>query len=257
MTSRGGLFSNLNLLLRVSATYPSHELLNYSLSGWPYINNKQDLLSFILISSNEKPKEIVRVNKIDHATLGHPELKRLNQAYHNHFQPLIKPSIIKIVDDFSTENFDHNTLGIHIRSTDRATNSQSKKHWRPLSMELVCNEVDYYLNYFNCTKVFVATDFSGYREALVNKFGSAACYYSNRISDSAKKAPHLNPENGELVAQEGFIDMLLLSRCNALLRTTSNLTVFTLSVQKNLPFVDLSLKHSMFLASNEEWLQNS
>ena len=260
MQSRGGLFSNLNFLLRVSAQYPQEQPLRYFLSGWPYIRQEENVLDLLLSQPSLVDKEIINVN--DHwdwskgrgVHLGPPNLSSLNKAFNNHFGPLIKPSILKTIQQFCDRNFTPNTLGIHIRSTDRAVNVQSKDKWKPLPPELICTEARHYFKKFKCTKLFIATDYTGYRDALLNEFKDSACFYSDHISPSAIRAPHNRPSNGEVVAQEAFIDMLLLSKCTRLLRTTSNLTVFALSVQK-IPFVDLSVKHSMFLAGNETWLQ--
>ena len=53
---------------------------------------------------------------------------------------------------------------------------------------------------------------------------------------------------------EAFIDSLLLSRCDFLLRTMSNLTIFSLAANPNLNFLDLSIKHNSYKARAEEWL---
>lgn len=151
-----------------------------------------------------------------------------------------KEEISYVVANFVEQNFqDQHIVGIHYRGTDKSLETPRVPY------ECVLDHLQRYRN----SQFFVATDEAQFLEYLIKYFGKRVLYYDAIRSDNGHPI-HLSfeawiPEYREQVIRSGngqpihlsrnvssnyragkdaLIDCLLLSNCNALVRTESNLS---------------------------------
>jgi hypothetical protein len=246
-----GLFSCLNRLLSMSVRHIRQDKLFFDLRSSTYCSRRGANALDTLFAQEEIDCEEKRVKGPDLTT----NLSLLREAYKVFFEPIIRPEIKARIDEFEQFNFGRSTLGVHIRSTDRKTDGFTRAQWSRLTEDNIVEEVELQMSKGDHDKIFIATDYIGYRRALSTHFGECVCFFSDNISNSQTSNIHHDLSfNKEEIMVEAFIDSLLLSRCDFLLRTMSNLTIFSLAANPNLNFLDLSIKHNSYKARAEEWL---
>jgi hypothetical protein len=143
----------------------------------------------------------------------------------------VKPAVEKKVQDFINENFTADfILGIHFRGTDKYLESPRV----PYEI-MVCeiNKVIAELNLQNY-QLFVATDEMGFITYLEAMYPGKVIYTS-AIRSATGNAIHVTSGNNHRKGEEAIVDCLLLSRCNYLLRTSSNLSLCSTFFNPNIP----------------------
>jgi len=142
----------------------------------------------------------------------------------------VKDEIKEIVDSFVKEKFSKNVLGVHIRATDKI--SESKIGQRPqVQLEDYLYEIEQYLKINSKADIFVASDNNESIREIIRRFPNnkvlmSKCTRMQRYSD---KIPlHLSSFAGPQAGEEALIDCLLLSECSHILCTDSNLAAAAL-----------------------------
>jgi len=247
--STNGLFSILNGLISSSSEYLNNENIhiNYAMKSKAY---GEDFLDAIFKQSkiNNKDFKEVKGRMLR-------DRKKAYLSYERYIKPIIKKEIEDEINSFVANNFKEKTLGIHIRSTDRKKDKLFGDKWNRISEKDVVNEVCLIEKKYD--KIFIATDYVVYRDALIKAFGGKVCFYSNNISKEEAKSIHHNPDfDKKQNVKEVFIDAMLLSKCSYLLRTTSNVSYFSLVANPDLNFLDLSLKYNSYNSNLESFLNN-
>ena len=251
--TRQGLFSCLNQFLSSGVKFLDTEEKVYFDLISPFYCYKDDSNALDLLLDQEKRS--LTEEKVKGPALIR-NLQKLHASYKKYFEPLIKRDINLLIDSFIEKNFKGKTLGIHVRSTDRKLDCMFGEKWERLSALALVREVEEVEGEYN--NIFIATDYIEYRDSLIDRFGDKVCYYSSNISTSETDSIHHNSAlDREKNMIEAFADALLLSRCDFLLRTMSNFTIFTLSVNPDLPFLDLSIKYKAHKAEIESWLSKN
>ena len=134
----------------------------------------------------------------------------------------LRPHITEKVDKFVQTKFkDAHVLGIHYRGTDKMNNESPF-----MDYEIMLNAVAYYAHQFKGKKfrIFVATDEQDFMDEMNERFPGQVLTASTIRSDNGKPL-HTSRIDPYKHGEEALIDCLLLSRCNHLIRTSSNLSL--------------------------------
>lgn len=149
----------------------------------------------------------------------------------------VKPHILEKVDNFVLKNFLKDaTIGIHFRGTD--------KEEAPRAAYEAFNEyIEVWRIIFDQpnAKIFIATDdqgFLNYMNALYpNQVVSYECF---RSSDG--QPVHFVGRDNYKKGEEALIDCLLLSRCNVLIKSSSNLSLCSAYFNPDMPMVHMTTR---------------
>lgn len=148
----------------------------------------------------------------------------------------IKPAILQKVDNFIMDKFQDNfVIGIHFRGTDKFSEATH------VSYERVAKEVEDFIkrNDFKKPVLFIATDEQAFLDYMQQQFpGKIIAQDCCRSQDGNKIHVH-NPKPYEH-GKEAVIDCLILSRCNVLFRTSSNLSLWSTYFNPDLPDIALN-----------------
>ncbi len=151
----------------------------------------------------------------------------------------IKPYVQRLVDNFYNAHLTNTFLiGIHYRGTDKSSEAA------PVSYEKVLNVLQNRIRALNgkSYKIFVATDDQNFLNVIKSKHNNL--YYTDGVRSSNGAPLHINTSYSHFKqGLECLIDVLLLARCNVLIRTASNMTISAAMFNPNLEFISLS-KHN-------------
>jgi hypothetical protein len=150
-----------------------------------------------------------------------------------------KLEILKTVDEFVANNFKKKfVIGIHYRGTDKYREAPL------IPYEKVAEIVKNYGtdNHIEDYLIFVATDEQNFLNHMQKAFpGKVICLQCFRSSDGSPI--HLVKPSPYSQGKEALIDCLLLSKCNVLLRTSSNLGAWSAFFNPELPVIILSARN--------------
>lgn len=164
--------------------------------------------------------------------------RKLGFLLSQHFE-LNKPIKLKI-DNFVNEHFkDVFVIGLHYRGTDKVL-GKNKESVR-IDYEFIDSILEKIIQYNFPFKLFIATDEKGIVDFIKLKTNLIVCY--SEVSRSIDGIPlHSNTNRvPDDVGLEALIDAVLLSKCDFLLRTDSNLSRASEFFNPNLPSINLSL----------------
>jgi len=151
----------------------------------------------------------------------------------------LKPAVQETFDAFSKKIHQYNTLGVHIRKTDK---NNATSYGEPASAIPVNNDdykkyIDFLIERDGYNKIFLATDdidcLNYFKEIYKGKI-----LYTDAFRSQGNYSIHNNYKNvsGFKKGLDVLIECLSLSQCNFLLRSTSN-------VSSTAQFFNTSLKH--------------
>jgi len=131
------------------------------------------------------------------------------------------------------------TLGLHLRKTDKFLGSFFNEPMSaPIEDELVFNIVDEKLN--NHNKIFLATDCSQTYNKFKTRYGNLVINL-DRIRGNGTQSIHTsNREKGYKKGLECLIDSYILSNCGFLIRSTSNLSSFSMFLNLELDCININ-----------------
>ena len=153
----------------------------------------------------------------------------------------VKDEIGNRVDAFYKEHMQGQVvLGVHLRGTDKEAARGARNTWQKVEPEAYFPEVDRYLAVHPEAKLFVATDQAQYLQSMEER-------YAGRIlsNDCHRSAGELAPfqatsRSGYAKGAEVLIDVLLLARCDFLLKCASHVSEAALWFNPDLPGIDLN-----------------
>ena len=166
--------------------------------------------------------------------LFHMPIKRANELIKKyiHFKPFIHEKVNNLVENNFKGNF---VLGVHYRGTNKFLEAPlvTYEHMQQEVQKIIQDIKDV------SVKIFVASDEQRFIDFMVEKFGDLIVKIeANRSTDGT---PHyMEPKNQYNNGEEALIDCLLLSRCNFLLRTASNVSYFSILFNPKIPFKNIS-----------------
>lgn len=158
----------------------------------------------------------------------------------------LKPDIQEEVDRFAEEHFHGSyTIAVHYRGTDKGLEAPEVPYYKvcdAIHSVIEEKELDNY-------KIFVATDAQPFLEYIERKF-PGRILSTNAMRSSDENPLHYNrtsdiPHYFYQQGRETVIDCVLLSRCNFLIKTSSNLNLCSTFFNPALPVVSLNDRHTM------------
>lgn len=179
-------------------------------------------------------------------TVEFPELKLLEgknfrqtvNFYLNKFAKL-NSTVAKIVKDNEEGFIKNNVLGVHIRRTDKF---DYILHYEPpvaepVSLDKIEDTVDRLLKIKKYNKIYLATDDMESFDRFKTKYDKKVISI-DAFKGTGKQSIHLYHKNisGYKKGLDALLDCIFLSKCSFLVRSTSNLSVFS-------QFYNLNLKH--------------
>lgn len=147
-----------------------------------------------------------------------------------------KPHIQKKIDLFCEKNFKNkHVIGIHYRGTDKCSEAQIVPYcdvYDCVAAELIKLDKDYV--------IFVATD-DMYFLSYMNAYFPGRIVCTDAIRSDSGAAVHfaetkLNYQKGE----DAIIDCILLSKCDLLIKTDSNLSNCSIKFNPHIPYIMLN-----------------
>lgn len=154
----------------------------------------------------------------------------------------IKPHILKKVDAFIAENFlDYYIIGIHYRGTDK------KKEAPRVSYDVVFNEIEKHIPQEEPYLIFIATDEIGFLEDSKERYSNRVVALATHRSDNCILGVHFENKNNYIIGEEALMDAYLLSKSDLLIRTSSNLSLWSTYFNPDLPVILLNQRYKQTL----------
>jgi hypothetical protein len=155
---------------------------------------------------------------------------------HIRFKPFILEKVHNIEKTFAGKH----AIGVHYRGTDKI------KEAPRVSYEDVLIAIKTYMNSHpeHDYKIFVATDERNFMDYMEEAFGEIICYNQENIWSIDERPVHLNSDNDHFKCGENaIIDSILLSRTHFLIRTSSNLSLWSTFFNPNLQVFELNRRY--------------
>jgi hypothetical protein len=127
---------------------------------------------------------------------------------------------------FKSFNITQNTLGIHIRGTDKTTELPEVEENKIIS------KIDRYILHENIDKIFLSTDDLKYVRLLKNYFGSLIKFDESNLISSDSIPIHFG-ENKSRINEEVLCSAYILSRCSKFIYCFSNVSLLALIMGAN------------------------
>lgn len=153
----------------------------------------------------------------------------------------VKDQIQDKVNQFVIRHFQNFfTIGVHYRGTDK------KKEAPRVSYENVFKSIKDSSPLDRPYQIFVATDEAPFLEAIKEKFPGRVISIEAHRTEGNSGVHFLNNSPYEL-GEEALLDALLLSKCNLLIRTSSNLSLWSTYFNSELPVILLNRRYAKTL----------
>jgi hypothetical protein len=150
----------------------------------------------------------------------------------------VRPEFLRQVDAFIQTNIHGEKLiGVHYRATDKF-NSEAES----ISPENACVKIREVILklHTNKIKIFVATDSTSFLQLMKNSFGSKVIAFDMKRSQDNQPIHTDREVNGYTKGQMALLDCLMLSKCDLLIRTSSNLSNVSMLFNPTVPVVRLN-----------------
>ncbi len=158
----------------------------------------------------------------------------------------IKPEIKDLVEKFCKENFKNKfIITVHYRGTDKFYGESSFVSYKQMSNHIraIIQKTNSRIKY----KIFVATDEKKFIDYLIDKFGECNVCYNKQAERSIDGLPfHAINNNNYQKGLDAIVDCLILSKGDYLLRTDSNLSLWSTFFNPNIPFYKVN-------SNGEKW----
>jgi len=152
----------------------------------------------------------------------------------------IQPHIRKKVESFIQEHFlGAYIIGIHYRGTDKCSEAPRVDYNTVIAAAR--NQIPQEKSY----QIFVATDEKLFLEAMQQAFPFRIIARDAHRS-MGEAGVHFSGYDGYQLGEEALTDCLLLSKCDLLIRTSSNLSLWSTYFQPDIPVILLSERYQKF-----------
>lgn len=174
-----------------------------------------------------------RIAKLGQASLSRQRCHDLIDKYIR-----IKSEILHDVKNFLKENIHgEKVIGIHYRGTDKF--NVEADYVAPETVFDAVTKARAQLGTDN-VKIFVATDDGNFLQKAIQKFGDRVIFFDFARSTNGQPI-HINgPIRGYIAGKMALLDCLMLSKCDILIRTASNLSNVSMILNPNLPIIRLN-----------------
>lgn len=144
--------------------------------------------------------------------------------------------------DFFEQN---KVLGVHIRRTDKFLVGMHGTTFRhtPVDLEIFKREIDQQIDKYDF--LYLATDCSEAVDFIKKQYGKKVVCNTNALRGNSTNSIHGNYRNlsGYVKGLNVLTDMILLSKCNHLIRSSSNVSVTSLYLNLDLTQDNLNEKY--------------
>lgn len=170
------------------------------------------------------------------------------QAQREKVRPFLKdgtlrfgPSLLSEVDRFVGAKFGETTLGLQLRGSDKFDFGVGPNLSRKVLPEEYFPHIDAYLvEHPECDRIFVATDQRQWLGVLEEAYPDKVISYSEKSLSDTDSNPFHDAQEKAVRGKEVLIDLLLLSRCNFLLKCHAAVGEMALVLNPDLAFLDLN-----------------
>jgi hypothetical protein len=255
-----GLGAKLEWCLEILAYSNEHNLIPQFKFSYPNSGKFEDYFSrfFSLKCIQERPVRFVKISSIIELDLGKDYDTVLNIGLANYLinkYLFVREDVISEVEDYCCQHFaNRRVLGVHYRGTDKVLESPM------IPYDRVKRNIERYLEIYPETDcVFIATDDISFLENMENTSVGRPLLFRNdsfrsRNGDSIHESAYTNKYE---INRDAIVNCLILSRCDALLKTASILSGWSKLFNPQLPTVMLSAPYSEHLWFPERDLVNN
>jgi len=138
----------------------------------------------------------------------------------------------------------YKVLGVHIRGQEQKT-----MPYHPLSptLEQIYSAIEIALDNHHFNRIFVASEDLDYVEAVLNRFPDLAVTLPHFRTRSPINAYRINPrpQHKLRLGEEILIDAFILSQCDGLVSSTSNVTEFARAKNNGRYLIDLVIDNGL------------
>ena len=137
---------------------------------------------------------------------------------------IVKRNHINIVNFYEKKYFnDFKILGVHFRGT---SYKKSPGHPFPATKKQMLNIINQILKENNYDKIFLVTEEKDYKNFLYKRFKNKMIYINSPYRSNKNDAFKIYPRKRHRykLGREALIESILLSKCDALIHVTSNIT---------------------------------
>lgn len=150
----------------------------------------------------------------------------------------IKSDIQQKVDAFIAQFFQEKyVIGVHYRGTDKNKEAPRTPY------ESVFEEIEKYIPQKKPYLLFIATDELDFLDQAREKYSDAVVAIEAHRSDNQGLGVHIANKNNYILGEEALMDACLLSKCDLLIRTSSNLSLWSTYFNPNLPVILLNQRY--------------
>lgn len=149
----------------------------------------------------------------------------------------VQDNVLHEVDEFCNKYFKNKkVLGVHYRGTDKSTEASS------VSYDKVGRNIKFYLDKFPATAcVFISSDDDNFISyAKSSSIGHLVLSRNDTFRSDNNEPVHWSNQNKYDINRDAIVNCLLLSRCDALLKTASILSAWSVLFNPELPLVMLN-----------------
>ncbi|MEZ5777645.1 MAG: hypothetical protein R3E44_04710 [Paracoccaceae bacterium] len=152
-----------------------------------------------------------------------------------------RPSILAQVEAFIAQNFSEETLGLQLRGSDKFDFGVGPNLSRKVLPEEYFPHIDRYLaEHPKCTRIFVATDQRQWLKDMETAYpGKVISYSEISLSDTDENRFH-DAQAKAARGVEVLVDLLLLSRCDHVIKCHAAVGEMALVLNPKAPFLDLN-----------------
>jgi hypothetical protein len=244
ITSPQGFWSNLlAILYHILVSIENEEDYYVLWQNQLYMNSPDDnIFNYFFIQKHDLPDFPSKIithhgfryksykgDQIGHVIdLAKTKGKTFRQLMSDTFNTLtLRPEIVEKTQIM----FPKDTIGIHIRSTDRIANSTEKVYSSPIA--------DVYAKHVSKSdNIFIATD--NYNNLKIFEAYPYVYTYDAIRSNNTTGVHFLKNKDNRKKAEDVFIESMLLSKCGSFICGTSNIATGVLIINPNLKYTDLS-----------------
>ena len=147
----------------------------------------------------------------------------------------IKPHIQEKIDAFISQFFlGRYVIGIHYRGTDKC------KEAPRVAYKTIFEEINKRIPQEKLYALFIATDEVEFLEQAQEKYPNQVIATESHRANNGNIGVHFSNKNNYILGEEALIDAYLLSKCDVLIRTSSNLSLWSTYFNPDLPVILLS-----------------
>lgn len=253
---RLGFFANLNWCLYISHYCKEQGLTPYfKLTSRNYLNSSMgpDWFEYFFVNSGLStagygadylPRHVTKIRNLENIRLPRwaceLSIERAADLFNENIT--VRPEILAYINEFTDKYFaGKQMLGVHFRGTDKITEAP-RVDWGYIEKTIR----NYLRAHVDVGGIFVASDESSFIQHITAKFPDITVIsHEDHFRSDGSKAIHSLDFGGDnyLKGMDALVNSLLLSKCSALIRSSSFLSAWASIFNPSIPVVLLNKPH--------------